>query len=86
MVAHKSLSSEVGLRELPTVAVVGGIGLSRGFALHIISKSRHWPFFNLKYMKAFVLIPVYEHTHTGQNKNSGTYICLSAISLKLPQL
>lgn len=84
--AHKSLSSEAGLRELPTVAGVGGIRLSRRSALHIIWKSRHWPFFHLKNTTAFVLIPVYEHVHTGQNKKSGTYICLPAISLKLPRL
>lgn len=29
---------------------------------------------------------MYYHTHTGPNENSGNYICLSSISLKLPQL
>jgi len=56
---NKFLYSEVGLTELPIAAGVGGIRLFRNPALHNIWKSRHWPFFTLKYKKAFILIPVH---------------------------
>lgn len=60
MVTHKKpLYSEVALTELPIAAGAGGIRLFRGPALHVIWKSRHWPFFTLKYMKAFVFIPIH---------------------------
>lgn len=47
---------------------------------HYIGEYKYIFFFS------FFLIPFYYHTHPGPNENLDNFLCLSSISLKLPQL